>query len=63
MPWKKANAFDEGSDERELITLLDHPGLGVRKALVLFKDLPLKQRSEIALTEEDYRKLKTAEKA
>ena len=62
VPWKKADAFDEGSDERELIVLLDHPGLGVRKALVLFKDLPLKQRSEIALTEEDYRKLKTAEK-
>ena len=62
VPWKKADAFDEGSDERELIILLDHPDLGVREALVLFKDLSLDQRSKIALTQEDYRKLKTAEK-
>jgi len=62
VPWKKADAFDAGSDEEELTAQLDHPDLSVRQALILFKDLTLEQRNEIALTQDDHRKLRTAEK-
>ena len=62
VPWKTADAFSEGSAERELVSQLDNPDLSARDALIFFRDLPLEQRDEIALTQDEYRKLKALEK-
>lgn len=58
-PWKRAQDVDD-ADLKELITgTLDNSDVDGREALLIFSNLPIEQRSQIALGEEDYFDLDT----
>lgn len=62
VPWKAATAFTAGSQAAALAAQFDAPGLDVRQARLLYNDLRLDQRNELALTQADYEKLKPGER-
>jgi hypothetical protein len=62
VPWKPAAAFTAGTRAAEIAAQLDAPGLDVRQARLLYDDLPLDQRNELALSQADYEKLKPGER-
>ena len=62
VPWAEAGEFDEGSQEREIVEILDAEDLDPRAALRLYSELPLDQRNAIALSEGEYGRLKSGVK-
>ena len=62
VPWAEAGEFDEGSQEREIVEILDAEDLDPRAALRLYSELPLEQRNAIALSEGEYGRLKSGVK-
>ena len=62
VPWADAEKFDEGTEEREIVEILDAEDLDPRAALRLYTELPLDQRNAIALSEAEYGRLKSGEK-
>ena len=59
VPWKTAEEFDEGSQAREIVLQLDSPDLDIKRARLLYKDLPLDRKNEISLTQAEYKKLRS----
>ncbi|MXX37964.1 MAG: hypothetical protein F4Y91_02265 [Gemmatimonadetes bacterium] len=59
VPWKTAEEFDEGSEAREIVSQLDSPDLDIKRARLLYKDLPLDRKNEISLTQAEYKKLRS----
>ena len=59
VPWKAAEEFDEGSEAREIVSQLDSPDLDIKRARLLYKDLPLDRKNEISLTQAEYKKLRS----
>ena len=59
VPWKTAEEFDEGSQAREIVLQLDSPDLDIKRARLLYKDLPLDKKNEISLTQAEYKKLRS----
>ena len=59
VPWKTAEEFDEGSEAREIVLQLDSPDLDIKRARLLYKDLPLDRKNEISLTQAEYKKLRS----
>ena len=59
VPWKTAEKFDEGSEAREIVSQLDSPDLDIKRARLLYKDLPLDRKNEISLTQAEYKKLRS----
>ena len=62
VPWKEAGEFDEGSEAREIVSQLDSPDLDIKRARLLYKDLPLDRKNEISLTQAEYKKLRSGNK-
>ncbi len=62
VPWKTAEEFDEGSEAREIVSQLDSPDLDIKRARLLYKDLPLDRKNEISLTQAEYKKLRSGNK-
>jgi hypothetical protein len=62
VPWKTAEEFDEGSQAREIVLQLDSPDLDIKRARLLYKDLPLDRKNEISLTQAEYKKLRSGNK-
>ena len=62
VPWKTAEEFDEGSQARETVSQLDSPDLDIKRARLLYKDLPLDRKNEISLTQAEYKKLRSGNK-
>lgn len=62
VPWKAAEEFDEGSEAREIVSQLDAPDLDIKRARLLYKDLPLDRKNEISLTQAEYKKLRSGNK-
>ena len=59
VPWKTVEEFDEGSEAREIVSQLDSPDLDIKRARLLYKDLPLDRKNEISLTQAEYKKLRS----
>lgn len=62
VPWKATEEFDEGSEAREIVSQLDSPDLDIKRARLLYKDLPLDRKNEISLTQAEYKKLRSGNK-
>ena len=62
VPWKTAEKFDGGSEEREIVSQLDASSLDIKQARLFYKDLPLDMKNEISLTQSDYNKLRSGNK-
>ena len=59
VPWADAGEYDGGTEEREIVEMLDAEDLDPRAALRLYGELPLDQRNAIALSEGEYGRLKS----
>ncbi len=62
VPWAGAGEYDGGTEEREIVEMLDAEDLDPRAALRLYGELPLDQRNAIALSEGEYGRLNSGVK-
>jgi hypothetical protein len=62
VPWRAEEQLEDGSTAQQLVQSLDGPDFDIRDALATFRDLPLEDREEITVKQDDYASLKSAEK-
>jgi hypothetical protein len=62
VPWKWADDIEDAALQTLVETVLDNEEVDVRDAIGIFKDLPLEQQEQIALSEDDYDDLRNEDK-
>lgn len=63
VPWKAADKLADGSSAQQLVAGLDAPDVEIRDARSRYSAQPLQVRVEISLTQDDWERLKPADRA